>query len=98
MKGIDYFQQYTLLSPIFCVSHFFKMFLGIIRISRVTREQQFLQNLFGRGGGGARMLKEKKEKFKIILSVLSGEHRFQKNNTQYPTQPFLIFFKYMTFV
>ena len=73
------------------------MFLGIIRISRVTREQQFLQNLGG-GGRGARMLKEKKEKFKIILSVLRGEHRFQKNNTQYPTQPFLIFFKYMTFV
>ena len=38
------------------------------------------------------MLKEKKEKFKIILSVLNGEHRFQRNNTQHPTQPYLIIF------
>ena len=60
----------------------------------------------GEGGGGARMyhgrlgkrkFNERKEKCKIIVSVVKGEHRFQKTDTQYPTQPYLIIFKYMTF-
>ena len=47
----------------------------------------------GEGGGGARMyhgrlgkrkFKERKEKCKIIVSVVKGEHRFQKTDTQYP--------------